>query len=208
MRYAVPTDWFADMVRKANVDLDQKIRTLSYTDPVSSSGEIDCKISEVVSIDLNEFSSDYCSEPLTTSGPSSATPECVASEDQSPVISSRDGSRQLPAVGDNVSVYQRADNRYYSGEAFTVEDGHHTILYNDGDVERQELYNETCVSTVASQMTVPHLLSRVTYRQFSHLCFNTSRINLLRNTRLKVFRCIQFMMPTDFKKLTSSSRAR
>lgn len=131
------------MVRKTNRNLEDTSHTVLYTEPASSSIRADCSYSEIESTESIEFSPDYSSEPLSTPGPIFATPRNVLPENPGPAVSFPDYSTQLPAVGNNISIYWPLDNRYYPYRMFTVEDSDHTILYNDGDVERLDLSSKT-----------------------------------------------------------------
>lgn len=131
------------MVREVNDHLGRIIRTLSRSGPASLSEKDDREHSEIESIEPNEFRADYSSEPMFTPGPTSAMLESTPSDNQNLVISSSDGSHQLFAAGDNISDYYLIYNRYYSGLVFTVGDGHHINLYNDGDVQRLDLSGKT-----------------------------------------------------------------
>lgn len=143
VKHAVSSDSFANIVREANDDLVNKIRILLYPEPASHWVNTDCNRSEIESTEPIDSRLGYSSESLSTTGPSSATPQSVLPESPRPAVSLSDGFSQLSAVGDNISVYWLLDNRYYLGQVFTVKDSHYLILYNDEDEKRLDLSSGT-----------------------------------------------------------------
>lgn len=72
VRHVVPSYSCADVVQKADDDVDDTIRTLLYSKHASFSKENDRGHSEIESAKLNKFNSDYRPEPLLPPGLSSA----------------------------------------------------------------------------------------------------------------------------------------
>lgn len=78
VRHIVSSDSFADMVQKANDNLNITICIQMYAESAPHLVEADCNHSGIESTDLIAFSADYSSEPLSTPGPGSATPRNVS----------------------------------------------------------------------------------------------------------------------------------
>ena len=50
-----------------------------------------------------------------------------------------------PDVGDKVDFYWPLDSQYYPGVVAETQDGHHTVVYDDGDLEIVDFNKENGV---------------------------------------------------------------
>lgn len=202
LRHAVQNDSFSDMAWKANDDVDETIRTLLHFEPASTQENSDVELYEKVETESDWFYTDYSSEPCMMPGPSSRMLQIVTLENNEPDVSSPDGPQAVPSVGSNISVYWSLDNRYYMSQVFTIENGRHTILCDDGDVKQLGLAEKTrrfCSANTNCQ-TFPGVESGLP--KFSPPCWNVSEIGLLCVIRRKAFRCTPSMILTKMRKPT------